>query len=33
MVKLSYALKLGNDEATSAPDADSRFWVQVVKFF
>jgi hemolysin activation/secretion protein len=33
IVRLSYAFKLGSEEATSAPDADGRFWAQLVKFF
>lgn len=28
-----YAFKLGNEEATSAPDASGRFWIQLVKYF
>jgi hemolysin activation/secretion protein len=32
-VKCYYARKLGNEKATSAPDADGRFWVQLVKYF
>jgi hemolysin activation/secretion protein len=28
-----YAHKLGNDAATSAPDASGRFWFQAVKYF
>lgn len=33
MVKISYAMKLGDEEATSAPDRDGRLWVQLSKFF
>lgn len=33
VVKLSYAHKLGNAKALSAPDKDGRFWVQLVKYF
>jgi len=32
-VKSYYAHKLGNEEATSAPDSDGQFWVQLVKYF
>lgn len=32
-IKAYYARKLGNDSATSAPDASGRFWVQAVKYF
>jgi hemolysin activation/secretion protein len=32
-VKVAYARKLGNAEATSAPDKSGRFWVQLVKYF
>lgn len=32
-VKSYYAHKLGNEKATSAPDSDSRFWIQLVKYF
>jgi hemolysin activation/secretion protein len=28
-----YALKLGGEDATSAPDRSGRFWIQVVKYF
>lgn len=31
--KLSYAHKLGNEKATSVPDASSRVWLQAVKYF
>lgn len=33
VVKASYATKLGNDRATSAPDRSGRVWVQISKFF
>ncbi len=33
VVKVSYAVKLGNERATSAPDRSGRVWVQVSKFF
>ena len=33
MLKAYYAHKLGNEAATSAPDASGRFWVQAVKYF
>jgi hemolysin activation/secretion protein len=33
LIKASYAFKLGNERATSAPDRSGRLWVQVVKFF
>ncbi|MEO6354863.1 MAG: ShlB/FhaC/HecB family hemolysin secretion/activation protein, partial [Burkholderiaceae bacterium] len=32
-VKTYYARKLGNAEATSAPDRSGRFWIQAVKYF
>ncbi|MWJ28079.1 ShlB/FhaC/HecB family hemolysin secretion/activation protein [Halomonas sp. ZH2S] len=32
-VKSYYAHKLGNEEATSAPDSDGQFWLQLVKYF
>lgn len=32
-VKASYAHKLGNEDATAAPDSSGRFWVQLVKYF
>jgi hemolysin activation/secretion protein len=28
-----YARKLGNERATSAPDSEGRFWLQLVKYF
>lgn len=33
VVKTAYARKLGNQDATSAPDRSGRFWLQVAKFF
>jgi hemolysin activation/secretion protein len=33
MVRVYYAVKLGNEVATSAPDASGRFWIQAVKYF
>ena len=33
MVRAYYAVKLGNEAATSAPDASGRFWIQGVKYF
>lgn len=33
MVRAYYARKLGNEVATSAPDASGRFWIQAVKYF
>ncbi|MDB5744118.1 MAG: Polypeptide-transport-associated domain protein ShlB-type [Polaromonas sp.] len=33
MVRTSYARKIGNDAATSAPDKSGRFWIQAVKYF
>jgi hemolysin activation/secretion protein len=33
MVRAYYAFKLGSAVATSAPDADGRFWIQAVKYF
>lgn len=32
-LKSYYAHKLGNEEATSAPDSDGQFWLQLVKYF
>lgn len=32
-VRMYYATKLGDDEATSAPDKSGRFWIQTVKYF
>ncbi|RUR34093.1 ShlB/FhaC/HecB family hemolysin secretion/activation protein [Vreelandella andesensis] len=32
-VKSYYAHKLGNEEASSAPDSDGQFWLQLVKYF
>ena len=33
IVKAYYARKLGNEAATSAPDASGRVWIQGVKYF
>ncbi|MDB5857425.1 MAG: Polypeptide-transport-associated domain protein ShlB-type [Ramlibacter sp.] len=33
LVRTSYARKLGNEPALSAPDKSGRFWVQLVKYF
>jgi hemolysin activation/secretion protein len=33
MIKVSYAARLGNERATSAPDRSGRFWIQISKFF
>jgi hemolysin activation/secretion protein len=33
VVRAYYARKLGNERATSAPDASGRFWIQAVKYF
>lgn len=33
MVRAYYAVKLGDEVATSAPDASGRFWIQAVKYF
>jgi hemolysin activation/secretion protein len=33
VVRAYWAHKLGNEIATSAPDAKSRFWIQAVKYF
>lgn len=32
-VRAYYARKLGNENATSAPDKSGRFWVQAIKYF
>ncbi|MFC2991285.1 ShlB/FhaC/HecB family hemolysin secretion/activation protein [Halomonas tibetensis] len=32
-VKSYYAHKLGSEDATSAPDSDGQFWIQLVKYF
>ena len=32
-VRTYWARKLGNEAATSAPDKDGRFWIQLVKYF
>jgi hemolysin activation/secretion protein len=33
MVRAYYAVKVGDEEATSAPDKSGRFWIQAVKYF
>jgi hemolysin activation/secretion protein len=33
LVKVTYAFRLGNERATSAPDRSGRLWVQASKFF
>jgi hemolysin activation/secretion protein len=33
VVNAYYAWKLGNEVATSAPDRNGRFWIQVIKYF
>lgn len=33
MVRAYYAVKIGNEAATSAPDKSGRFWIQAVKYF
>jgi hemolysin activation/secretion protein len=33
MVRAYYAVKIGDEEATSAPDKSGRFWIQAVKYF
>lgn len=33
MVRAYYAFKLGDEAATSGPDASGRFWIQAVKYF
>ena len=33
VMKLAYAHKLGSEKATSAPDSNGQFWVQLVKYF
>jgi hemolysin activation/secretion protein len=33
MVRAYYAVKLGDEAATSAPDKAGRFWIQAVKYF
>jgi len=33
LVRAYYAFKVGGEAATSAPDADGRFWIQAVKYF
>lgn len=32
-VRTYYAVKLGNEDATSAPDKSGRFWFQAIKYF
>ncbi len=33
VINTYYARKLGNERATSAPDKNGRFWIQMVKYF
>jgi hemolysin activation/secretion protein len=33
MVRAYYAVKIGNEDAISAPDKSGRFWIQAVKYF
>jgi hemolysin activation/secretion protein len=33
MVKAYYALKLGGEGSTTAPDSTGRFWIQAMKYF
>jgi hemolysin activation/secretion protein len=33
MVRAYYAVKIGDEAATSAPDKSGRFWIQAVKYF
>ena len=33
MVRAYYAVKVGDEDATSAPDKSGRFWIQAVKYF
>ncbi len=33
MVRAYYAVKLGDEDAVSAPDRSGRFWIQAVKYF
>ncbi len=33
MLRAYYAFKVGDEAATSAPDASGRFWIQAVKYF
>ncbi|MCK9382488.1 MAG: ShlB/FhaC/HecB family hemolysin secretion/activation protein [Sulfuritalea sp.] len=33
MARAYYAVKVGNEKATSAPDKSGRFWIQLVKYF
>ena len=32
-VRTYYAVKLGSEDAISAPDKSGRFWIQAIKFF
>jgi hypothetical protein len=32
-VRAYYAVKVGSEDALSAPDKSGRFWVQAVKYF
>ena len=32
-VRAYYAVKLGNEDAVSAPDKSGRFWIQAIKYF
>ncbi|MCM2308841.1 MAG: ShlB/FhaC/HecB family hemolysin secretion/activation protein [Sulfuritalea sp.] len=33
LARAYYAVKLGNEAATSAPDKSGRFWIQLIKYF
>jgi hypothetical protein len=33
LARVYYAVKLGNEKPTSAPDESGRLWFQLVKFF
>lgn len=33
LARVYYAVKLGNEKPTSAPDQSGRFWIQLVKYF
>ena len=33
VVRAYYAMKLGGEDAISAPDKSGRFWIQIVKYF
>ncbi len=33
LARAYYAVKLGNEPATSAPDKSGRFWIQLIKYF